>query len=93
LYSETNQQIIGFYENLLMNKYKETPSTSLYANSISETIHNKKFKFPIVLEISSIEIENSKIGVIKEEIIITVIYIYYILILLDAQILLTIKPK
>jgi hypothetical protein len=68
------QQIIGIYENLLMNNLKGSPSISPLSYSIMDNINNKKFEFPVLLEIFSNEVTNQDKNsqVVKEEPVINV---------------------
>ncbi len=73
---ENGKEIIGFYENLLLNNLKGTASISQLCYSILENIHNKKFKHPVLLEIFSNEIVNDgkETVVIKDEPVINVMF-------------------
>lgn len=53
----------------MINNQKETQSISSSATFVLENLHNKLFKFPVLFEISSYEVEQNKGEVrIKDEI-------------------------
>jgi hypothetical protein len=46
-----NKEIVGFYENILMNKDKDNIGASSIASYICDLIHNKKTRFPVLFEV------------------------------------------
>ncbi len=46
-----NKEIVGFYENILMNKDRENITASPVASYVSDLVHNRKTKFPALFEV------------------------------------------
>jgi len=63
---ESDQLIIGVYENLNLNYHEDNPISTNFATYLLDNIHNKKTKFPLFFMVN-ILFTLIKIIMLKEE--------------------------